>query len=51
MKLDKTTALFFGTKIDSKLREALSQSKTGDKKYFDGTSEEFLRILEIEDEK
>jgi hypothetical protein len=51
MKLDKTTALFFGTKIDSKLREALSQSKAGDKKYFDGSSEEFLRILEVEEEK
>lgn len=51
MKLDKTSALFFGTKIDSKLREALAQSKTGDKKYFDGSSEEFLRILEVEDEK
>lgn len=51
MKLDKTCALFFGTKIDSKLREALSQSKTGDKKYFDGSSEEFLRILEVDEEK
>ena len=51
MKLDTTCALFFATKIDSKLREALSQSKTGDKKYFDGSSEDFLRILEVEDEK
>ena len=51
MKLDKTCALFFATKIDSKLREALSQSKTGDKKYFDGSSEEFLRVLEVDEEK
>ena len=51
MKLDKTTLLFFATKIDSKLREGLALSKPGDKKYFDGTSEEFLRILEIGDEK
>jgi hypothetical protein len=51
MKLDKTTSLFFGTKIDSKLREALSQAKPGDKKYFDGTSEDFLRIVELPDEK
>ncbi len=51
MKLDKTCSLFFGTKIDSKLREALSQAKPGDKKYFDGTSEEFLRIVELPDEK
>ena len=51
MKLDKTCALFFATKIDSKLREGLALSKPGDKKYFDGSSEEFLRILEVEDEK
>jgi len=51
MKLDKSCALFFGTKIDSKLREALSQCKPGDKKYFDGSSEDFLRILEVTDEK
>jgi hypothetical protein len=41
MKLDKSCALFFGTKIDSKLREGLALSKPGDKKYFDGSSEEF----------
>ena len=51
MKLDKTCSLFFATKIDSKLREGLALSKPGDKKYFDGTSEDFLRILEIGDEK
>jgi hypothetical protein len=51
MKLDKTTSLFFATKIDSKLREGLALSKPGDKKYFDGSSEEFLRVLEIGDEK
>ncbi len=51
MKLDKSCALFFGTKIDSKLREGLALSKPGDKKYFDGSSEEFLRIIELGDEK
>ncbi len=51
MKLDKTCSLFFATKIDSKLREGLALSKPGDKKYFDGTSEDFLRVLEIGDEK
>jgi len=51
MKLDKTCSLFFATKIDSKLREGLALSKPGDKKYFDGTSEDFLRIMEIGDEK
>lgn len=51
MKLDKTCALFFGTKVDSKMREALSQAKPTDRKYFDGSSEEFLCILDVEDEK
>jgi len=51
MKLDKSCALFFGTKIDSKLREGLALSKPGDKKYFDGSSEEFLRVMEIGEEK
>jgi hypothetical protein len=51
MKLDKSSALFFGTKIDSKLREGLALSKPGDKKYFDGSSDEFLRVLELGDEK
>jgi hypothetical protein len=51
MKLDKTTSLFFGTKIDSKMREALSQAKPSDKKYFDGSSDDFLRIVELPDEK
>ena len=51
MKLDKTCALFFGTKIDSKLREALSQCKPGDRRYFEGDSDEFLRVLEVAEEK
>jgi hypothetical protein len=51
MKLDKSTSLFFATKIDSKLREGLALSKPGDKKYFDGSSDEFLRVMEIGDEK
>ena len=51
MKLDKTTSLFFATKIDSRLREGLALSKPGDKTYFDGSSEDFLRVLEIGDEK
>ena len=51
MKLDKSCALFFATKIDSKLREGLALSKPGDKKYFDGSSEEFLRVMEIGDDK
>ena len=51
MKLDKACSLFFATRIDSTLREGLALSKPGDKKYFDGSSEEFLRVLEVEEEK
>lgn len=51
MKLDKGCSLFFGTKIDSKLREGLALSKPGDKKYFDGSSDEFLRVMELGEEK
>ena len=51
MKIDKSCGLFFGTKIDSKLREGLALSKPGDKKYFDGSSDEFLRVMEIGDDK
>ncbi|MEZ4366661.1 MAG: hypothetical protein R2939_10295 [Kofleriaceae bacterium] len=51
MKLDKACSLFFATRIDSKLREGLALSKPGDKKYFDGSSDDFLRVLEIEEEK
>jgi len=51
MKLDKSTSLFFATKIDSKLREGLALSKPGDKKYFDGSSEDFLRVVEVEEER
>src|SRR5437764_14899348 len=51
MRLDKACALFFATKIDSKLREGLALSKPGDKKYFDGSSDEFLRVMEIGDDK
>lgn len=51
MKLDKGCALFFGTKIDSKLREGLALSKPGDKKYFDGSSDEFLRVVEVDEER
>ena len=51
MKLDKSCSLFFATKVDSKLREGLALSKPGDKKYFDGSSEDFLRVMEIGDDK
>jgi hypothetical protein len=51
MKLVKDSRLFFGIKIDSKLREALAQAKPGDKRYFEGEDSEFLRICEVGEEK
>jgi hypothetical protein len=51
MKLVKDSRLFFGLKIDSKLREALAQAKPGDKRYFEGEESEFLRICEVGEEK
>ena len=51
MKIDKTCPLFFGCKIDSKLREGLAQCKQGDRKYFEGESEEFLKVIQVEEER
>ncbi len=51
MKLLKGERLFFGTKIDSKLREALAQAKPGDRRYFEDPTGEFLRVLTFEDER
>ena len=44
MRLDQTTKLFFGMKIDSKLREALGSATPGDRHYFAEDSP-FLRVL------
>jgi hypothetical protein len=51
MKLLKSERLFFGCKIDSKLREALAQAKSGDRRYFEDPNGEFLRVLSFEDER
>jgi hypothetical protein len=51
MKLLKGERLFFGCKIDSKLREALAQAKPGERRYFDDPTGEFLRVLSFEDER
>ena len=51
MKLEKDKHLFFGCKVDSKMREALSQARPGDRKYFEGDSDEFLRICMVADER
>lgn len=45
MKIKKGEQLFFGCKIDSKMREALAQAKPGDRRYFEDPSSEFLRIV------
>jgi hypothetical protein len=51
MKLQKDQHLFFGCKIDSKMRESLAQARPGDRKYFEGDSDEFLQICTFEQEK
>ena len=54
MNLVKTGQLFFGCKIDSKLRDALSQAKPSEKRYFEGGTggSEFLTICDFgEDER
>ncbi len=51
MKLQKDEQLFFGCKIDSKVREALAQARPGDRKYFEGESSEFLRICTFAEER
>jgi hypothetical protein len=47
MTLDKTCSLFFGVKIDSKLRDALYNAKPGDRHYFEDENPDFLRICEV----
>ncbi len=51
MKLLKGERLFFGCKIDSKLREALAQAKPGERRYFDDPNGEFLRVLSFDEER
>ncbi len=51
MILDKACQLFFGCKIDSKLREGLAQAKPGDRRYFEDPDSEFLRIVTVAEEK
>lgn len=48
MNLDKSGQLFFGCKIDSKLRDALGQAKPSERRYFEGT--EFLTICTFDEE-
>jgi hypothetical protein len=51
MKLDKERKLFFGYKIDSKLREALANATPGDRHYFEDADSEYLRICSAGDER
>ena len=51
MKLLKTEPLFFGCKIDSKVREALAMAKPGDRRYFEGEGSEFLKVVSVADER
>ncbi len=51
MELNKDGQLFFGCKIDSKMREALALAKPGDRKYFEGDGSEFLQICTAGDER
>ena len=51
MVINKDQKIFFGSKIDSKLREALATCKPGDRKYFEGDGAEFLCVLHFGDEK
>ena len=51
MKLDKERKLFFGYKIDSKLREALANAKPGDRHYFEDPDSDYLRICSVAEER
>jgi hypothetical protein len=51
MKLDKERKLFFGYKIDSKLREALANATPGDRHYFEDPDSDYLRICSVGDER
>lgn len=45
MRIDAKAKLFFGFKIDSKMREAMAQATPGDRRYFDDPNSPFLRIM------
>ncbi len=49
--LNKSEQLFIGRKIDSKLKEALSLAKPGDRRYFEEPNSEFLQVCCAGDER
>jgi hypothetical protein len=51
MKITKGVQLFFGCKIDSKLRDALAQARPGDRRYFEDPNSEFLRVCQVGEER
>ena len=51
MKIDKQRKLFFGAKIDSKLREALANATPGDRHYFEDPDSPYLRICNVGEER
>jgi hypothetical protein len=51
MHIDKQRQLFFGYKIDSKLRDALANATPATRNYFEDPESPFLRICTVGDEK
>ena len=45
MRLAQDQKLFFGFKIDTRLRDALSQASPGDRRYFEDPNSEFLKVI------
>jgi len=50
MRLDSKAKLFFGMKIDSKMREALAQATPGDRRYFEDPNSPYLRVLNLNED-
>ncbi|MFH0902825.1 MAG: hypothetical protein V2A73_19525 [Pseudomonadota bacterium] len=47
MRVNPKGRLFFGCKVDSKLREALAQATAGDRHYFEDPSSTYLRVISL----
>ena len=50
MRIDSKSKLFFGMKIDSKMREALAQATPGDRRYFEDPNSPYLRVLNLNED-
>jgi len=51
LNIDKERQLFFGCKIDSKMREALGQASPSARHYFEDDNPDYLRICLVGEEK